>query len=98
MSSIISAARFQRWTSQTSNIDTCARCHMPRSVHGPDWTCPAGLPQRLPNLLLATGGVLILAAVIVAAVQPAQHALLGAVFLAGVVLGLVGLTSEGQRR
>jgi hypothetical protein len=97
MSSIISAARFQRWTGQTSNVDKCERCQLPRSVHGPDWTCPAGLPRRVPDLLLAAGVVLVLTAIIVAAVQPSQHALLGDMFLVGVVLGLVGLTSEGRR-
>jgi hypothetical protein len=97
MSSIISAARFQRWTGQTSNIDKCERCQMPRSVHGPDWTCPAGLPQQLPDILLVAGAVLVLAGIIAAAVQPAQHALLGGVFLFGVALALIGLTSEGRR-
>jgi hypothetical protein len=100
MSSIDTAPRqFQEWTGHPSNIDKCARCQLPRSVHGADWSCPPALPGRLPAVLLAAGVVLMVAGIVVRvfAGSPGQATLLADVFMAGVALAVAGFVTGGRR-
>jgi hypothetical protein len=100
MSSIHAAPRqFQRWTAQPSNIDKCARCQLPRSVHGADWSCPSALPRRVPSALLAAGVVLIVAGIVIRVFtgSAGQATLLADVFMVGVVLAVTGFVTGGRR-
>lgn len=58
MSRMPAVPQFQTWIGQPSSLDRCNRCPAPRSAHGPDWSCPAGLQRRSPFAFLAAGGVL----------------------------------------
>jgi hypothetical protein len=103
MSSINSASQqFRRWAAQPSNVDKCARCQMPRSVHGADWACPSALPHRVSTALLMAGIVLTLSGVIVrlltgSAAQPGQAMLMADAFLVGVVLMIAGVVTGGRQ-
>jgi len=96
MSSTDVAPRFQRWIGQASNLDRCTRCGRPRSVHGGDWVCPAGVPPRAAPALLIAGAVLAVSGIIVRATATLlNHQIPAGMFLAGVVLLVVGLKLLG---
>jgi hypothetical protein len=63
MSSTDIAPHFERWVGQTSNLDRCTRCGRPRSVHGPDWSCPSGRPHRTASAALIAGSLLAVAGI-----------------------------------
>jgi hypothetical protein len=72
MSSTQTAGQFQRWVGQPSNIDKCARCQLPRSVHGPDWTCPArGRNRALAPVMMSAGAILVVAGFVLRLIMPA---------------------------
>jgi hypothetical protein len=54
-------AQFQHRTTQLSNLDRCNQCGFPRSAHGLDWNCPAGLPGGPRTFLLTVGALLAVA-------------------------------------
>jgi hypothetical protein len=96
MSSTDVGPPFQRWIGQRSNLDRCTRCGRPRSVHGEDWSCPAGVPHRAAPALLITGGVLAVSGIIVRVTATLlDHQIPAGMFLAGVVLLVVGLKLLG---
>jgi hypothetical protein len=100
MSSVDAAPRqFQRWTGHPSNFDKCARCQLPRSVHGADWSCPSALPRRVPAVLLAAGVLFMITGIVVRvfAGSAGQATLLADVFMAGVVLAVAGFVTGGRR-
>jgi hypothetical protein len=92
------AAHFRSWVGQASNLDRCTRCGRPRSVHGEDWSCPAGVPHRAAPALLVVGGVLALSGIIVRVTATLiNHQIPAGMFLAGVVLLVAGLSMLGTR-
>jgi hypothetical protein len=102
MSSIGAAHRFQRWVAQPSNIDKCERCQLPRSVHGPDWTCPPALHSRLATASWIAGSVLLVAGIVLrlvagSGVQQGHAMLMGDAVLAGITLIAAGVLL-GERR
>ena len=96
MSSTDIATRFERWVGQTSNLDRCTRCGRPRSVHGADWSCPSGRPHRAAPAALIAGSLLAVAGVALRlASATASHQVPAALFLAGVILAMTGLSMLG---
>jgi VIT1/CCC1 family predicted Fe2+/Mn2+ transporter len=97
MSSTDEAPRFQTWIGQASNLDRCTRCGRPRSVHGSDWGCPAGVPHGAAPAFLVAGGALAIGGIIVRlTVALTDHQIAAGVFLAGVVLFVTGLSLLGR--
>jgi len=98
MSSTDVAPRFQPWIGQTSNLDRCTRCGRPRSVHGPDWSCPSGRPHRGASVVLIAGSLLAVAGVALRlASAVANHQVAAALFLAGVIIAVTGLSMLGTQ-
>jgi hypothetical protein len=102
MSSLGAAHRFQRWVGQPSNIDKCERCQLPRSVHGPDWTCPSAPPARLATAAWAVGVVLLVTGVVLRVlagpgVQQGHAMLMADAVLAGITLIATGVLLSGRR-
>ncbi|HUB41017.1 MAG TPA: hypothetical protein VMA72_19395 [Streptosporangiaceae bacterium] len=96
MSSTDVAPRFQRWVGQTSNLDRCTRCGRPRSVHGPDWSCPSGRPHGAASAALIAGSLLAVAGVALRLTSAiANHQVPAALFLAGVILAMAGFSLLG---
>jgi hypothetical protein len=96
MSSTDIAPRFERWVGQTSNLDRCTRCGRPRSVHGTDWSCPSGRPHRAASAALIAGSALASAGVALRlAAAMASHQVAAAMFLAGMILAVTGLSMLG---
>jgi len=96
MSSTDIAPQFERWVGQTSNLDRCTRCGRPRSVHGADWSCPAGRPHRAAAAALIAGSLLASAGVALRlAAAVASHQVPAAMFLAGMILMVTGLSMLG---
>ncbi len=46
---------------RATNLDRCNKCGAPRSVHGPDWSCPAP-PARKAAMVMLYAGALLMAA------------------------------------
>jgi hypothetical protein len=102
MSATDTAGHFQSWVGQPSNLDRCDRCNAPRSVHGPDWTCPSPRSESVSMIPLVLGLNLVLAAIIArlvvgSAADQGQAMLMADAFMAGVVLSVVGVTGIGRR-
>jgi hypothetical protein len=98
MSSTDIAPRFERWVGQTSNLDRCTRCGRPRSVHGPDWSCPSGHPHRAASAAVIAGSLLAVAGIVLRFALPmGDHEVPADLFLAGVVLALTGLSMLGPQ-
>ena len=98
MSSSDVAPRFQRWVGQTSNLDRCTRCGRPRSVHGPDWSCPSGSPHRAASAALVAGSLLAVTGIALRlAFAMGSHQLPAALFLAGVIIAMTGLSMLGPQ-
>jgi len=98
MSSTDIAPRFECWVSQTSNLDRCTRCGRPRSVHGADWSCPSGRPHRAAASALIAGSLLASAGIALRlAAAIASHQVPAAMFLAGVILAVTGLSMLGPQ-
>jgi hypothetical protein len=98
MSSTDIAPRFERWVGQTSNLDRCTRCGRPRSVHGPDWSCPSGRPHRAASAALIAGSLLAVAGIVLRVCWTAgDHQVSADLFLAGVVLAVTGLSMLGPQ-
>ena len=96
MSSADTAPQFQRWVGQTSNLDRCTRCGRPRSVHGPDWSCPSGRPHRGASAALIAGSLLAVTGLALRVTSAmASHQVPAGLFLAGVILALTGLSMLG---
>jgi len=96
MSSTHIAPQFERWVGQTSNLDRCTRCGRPRSVHGPDWSCPSGRPRHAASTALTAGSLLASAGVALRLADAmASHQVPAALFLAGIILALTGLSMLG---
>lgn len=89
-------APFQRWVGQASNLDRCTRCGRPRSVHGADWSCPRGVSLRGAAAILIAGCVLSVAGITLRLASAVNHQVPACIFLAGVVLGLSGLSVLGR--
>jgi hypothetical protein len=103
MSSAQTAGQFRSWVGQPSNIDQCARCQQPRSVHGPDWTCPSMAPHRtVASVMMIAGGVLAVAGILlrvaVGAAGQQQVTLMADGFLLGFVLLATGFALLGRPR
>jgi hypothetical protein len=101
MSSTNAAPRFQSWVGQLSNLDRCERCHMPRSAHGADWSCPPKPPPGVATIPLAVGINLVLAAIIVrvlaGSLDQGQATLIADAFVLGVILIVAGMVGIGQQ-
>jgi hypothetical protein len=96
MSSTDIAPQFEGWVGQTSNLDRCTRCGRPRSVHGPDWSCPSGRPHRAASAALIAGALLAVAGILLRlAWATGDHQVPADLFLAGVILAVAGLTMLG---
>ena len=96
MSSTDVAPRFERWVGQPSNLDRCTRCGRPRSVHGPDWSCPSGSPHQAAFAAFVAGGALaVLGIALRLSSAVANHQVPAGLFLAGVVLLVAGLAMLG---
>ncbi len=90
MSSTRIARQFQSWVGQPSNIDKCGRCQLPRSVHGPDWTCPSRRRHRaIAPVMLSVGAMLIVAGVVLRLIAPSAPQGDAMMMADGVVLGIV---------
>jgi hypothetical protein len=99
MSSTDLAPQFQSWVGQVSNLDRCTRCGRPRSVHGPDWSCPAGTPQRPAFAAILAGSALAVGAIALRLSSAVvSHQLAAGLFLAGVILAMTGLAMLGPQR
>ena len=99
MSSTDVAPQFHRWVGQVSNLDRCTRCGRPRSVHGPDSSCPAGIPQRAAFAALIVGSALAAGAIALRLTSAlVSHQLAAGLFLAGVILAMAGLATLGPQR
>jgi hypothetical protein len=102
MSATDTAGHFQSWVGQPSNLDRCDRCNAPRSVHGPDWTCPSPRPESVSMIPLVLGLNLALAAIIArlvvgSAADSGQAMLMADAFIVGVVLSVAGVMGIGRR-
>jgi len=102
-SSTDATGHFHTWVRQPSNVDRCERCHLPRSVHGPDWTCPAKPSNRVAAALLVVGIALTAAGIslrlLAGASVPQDRAMLMAdATLLGILLVIAGFTMSGGRR
>jgi hypothetical protein len=98
MGSTGTPARFERWVGQTSNQDRCTRCGRPRSVHGPDWSCPSGRPRGAAFTALIAGSLLAVAGVVLRVTAAmASHQVPAALLSAGVILAVAGLSMLGPR-
>ena len=101
MSSTETAPRFHTWVGQLSNLDRCERCHMPRSAHGADWSCPQELPREMAAIPLVVGVNLVIASIIVrvlaGSIPQTQAMLIGDAFVLGVILIVAGLVGVGRR-
>lgn len=98
MSSTDFAPQFERWVGQTSNLDRCNRCGRPRSVHGPDWSCPSGRPHRAASAALIAGSLLAVAGIALRlASAVASHQVPAWMFLAGVILAMTGFSMLGPQ-
>ncbi len=98
MSSTDTAQRFQSWVGQTSNLDRCTRCGRPRSVHGPDWSCPSGRPRGAAAAASIAGSLLAVAGIVLRLTSAtASHQVAAGLFLAGVILAVAGLRMLGSR-
>jgi hypothetical protein len=92
------APRFERWVGQTSNLDRCTRCRRPRSVHGPDWSCPSGRSHRAAPAALIAGSLLAVAGIVLRLAWATGESQFAAnLFLAGVVLAVIGLGRLGPQ-
>jgi len=91
-----------------SNLDRCNLCGRPRSVHGIDWTCPAGLlgaagrPGPARTIAVAVlAGLLALAVIIWVTVTSTSNTSVGslaaAAFLAAITVAMTGAVIAGQR-
>jgi hypothetical protein len=99
MSSTDIGPRFDRWIGQTSNLDRCTRCGRPRSVHGPDWSCPSGRPLRAASGALIAGSLLAVAGIVLRLAWAAgNHQVPADLFLAGVVMAVAGLSMLGPQK
>ena len=103
MSSTQAAGQFRSWVGQPSNIDKCARCQQPRSIHGPDWTCPSMAPHRtVASIMMITGAVLAVAGILlrvtVSGADQQQATLMADGFLLGFLLLATGFTLLGRSR
>jgi len=98
MSSTDIAPHFERWVGQTSNLDRCTRCGRPRSVHGPDWSCPSARPHRAASAALIAGVLLAVAGILLRLTwATGDHQVPADLFLAGVILAVTGLTMLGPQ-
>jgi hypothetical protein len=98
MSSTDIAPRFERWIGQTSNLDRCTRCGRPRSVHGPDWSCPSGRTHRLASAALIAGSLLAAAGIALRLAWSAgDHQVPATMFIAGVIVAVAGLSMLGPQ-
>jgi hypothetical protein len=98
MSSTDIAPHFERWVGQTSNLDRCTRCGRPRSVHGPDWSCPSARPRRAAPAAVIAGASLAVAGILLRlAWSTGDHQIPADLFLAGVILAVTGLSRLGPR-
>lgn len=90
MSTTRTARQFQSWVGQPSNIDKCARCQLPRSVHGPDWTCPSrGRNRALAPVMMTVGAILIVTGVVLRLIAPAAAQSQAMTMADAVVLGIL---------
>jgi hypothetical protein len=101
MSSLGAAHRFQRWVGQPSNIDKCERCQEPRSVHGPDWTCPSAPTGRLATAAGVTGAVLLVTGIVLrlladSGVGQGDAMLMADAVFAGIMLIAAGVLLGGR--
>jgi VIT1/CCC1 family predicted Fe2+/Mn2+ transporter len=104
MSPMSAIQQFQGVPRQLSNLDRCNRCGDPRSAHGLDWSCPAGVSpgsRRVLAFVLAAG-LLTLAGVVLLAITSTTSTSLGSlaasVCLTGLTLLVCGVTIAGRRR
>jgi len=99
MSSTDIAPHFERWVGQTSNLDRCTRCGRPRSVHGPDWSCPSARPHRAASAAVIAGALSAVAGILLRlAWSTGDHQVAAGLFAAGVILAVTGLQSQHARR
>jgi len=96
------SGHFQTWVRQPSNVDRCERCHLPRSVHGPDWTCPPRPSNRVAAALVVLGATLTVAGIVIrvlagSSVQPGRAMLMADATLLGILLVIGGITMLGSR-
>ena len=98
MSSTDIAPQFEVWVGQTSNLDRCTRCGRPRSVHGPDWSCPSARPHRAASAALIAGALLAVAGMLLSLAWSAgDHQVFADLFLAGVILAVSGMSMLGAQ-
>ena len=95
--------KFHSWVRQPSNVDRCERCHLPRSAHGPDWTCPARPSRRVAAGLAILGAALTVTGIVLrvlagSSVQPGRAMLMADATLLGVLLVIAGFSLSGGRR
>jgi hypothetical protein len=101
MSSTRTARQFQSWVGRPSNIDKCARCQLPRPVHGPDWTCPSrGRNRALAPVMLSVGAILVVAGVVLRLIAPSapqgQAMMMADAVVLGILLMVAGFVLLGR--